>query len=85
MAPKMILHVLRKSHNFFPLQLSLTLFFRAVPALYEDTTTQSTFDVAFDVFDFRSIADVVVANVAVAAVGLTVSVLMRSNWKCDFC
>lgn len=32
----------------------------------------------FDDFDFRS-------AVIVVAVGFAVSVLMLSNWKCDFC
>lgn len=77
----MIFHVLT---IFF--QLSLT-FFLAV--FYEFTTTQSTFDVAsltsltLDLWQmlFRTL----VLLVAVVVAGLTVSVLMRSNWKCDFC
>lgn len=83
----MIFHVLT---NFF--QLSLTLF---CAVFYEFTTTQSTFDVAsltsltLDLWQLLFTTLVVllllVAVVAVVVAGLTVSVLMRSNWKCDFC
>lgn len=79
----MIFHVLT---NFF--QLSLT-FFCAV--FYEFTTTQSTFDVAsltsltLDLWQLLFGTLVVLLVVAVVVAGLTVSVLMRSNWKCDFC
>lgn len=80
----MIFHVLTNSF-----QLSLT-FFCAV--FYEFTTTQSTFDVAsltsltLDLWQllFGTLV-VLLLLVVVVVAGLTVSVLMRSNWKCDFC